>query len=139
VVPFDTVIPDDQQDPDLRRRLVEDHRPAILAWLVRGARSWHAEGLGTAGAVETATEEYKATQDTLGAFLAERTQPVATTKTKVGDLFGVWRDWCASGGESPGRLQDFSAALANHDLKVDEHRGTKFIVGMGIRADRGGS
>ncbi len=47
LVPFNVIIPVDQQDADLRRRLVDDHGPAVLSWLVQGARIWHAEGLGS--------------------------------------------------------------------------------------------
>jgi putative DNA primase/helicase len=133
VLPFETIIPVDQQDPDLRRSLVEDHGSAVLAWLVQGARSWHEDGLGSADAVDVATEAYKATQDTFGAFLDECTVAVEHTKTKVGELFSVWRQWCERNGERPGRMQDFSAALEDdHDFVIDTYQNAKFVLGLGI-------
>jgi putative DNA primase/helicase len=132
VVPFETIIPVDQQDPDLRRRLVEDHGTAVLAWLVRGAVSWHADGLGSAGVVDIATEEYKSTQDTFGAFLDECTVVVPQKRCKVGDLFNIWRQWCERSGERPGRKQDFSAALSDHGFLVETYQNAKSVVGLGI-------
>ncbi len=44
LIPFETVIPDHQQDVGLRQRLVEDHGQAVLAWLVHGAVMWHKDG-----------------------------------------------------------------------------------------------
>ena len=132
VVPFETIIPVERQDPDLRRRLVEDHSSAVLAWLVRGAVSWHTDGLGSAGVVDAATDEYKSTQDTLGAFLEECTVVVPQNRCKVGDLFNVWRQWCDRSGERPGRKQDFRSALDDHGILVESYQNAKFVIGLGI-------
>ena len=132
LVPFETTIPVDEQDADLRRHLVEEHGPAVLAWLVRGARTWHTEGLGSAAAVDAATEEYKATQDTFGAFLSECTVEIPRTRTKVGDLFSTWQRWCEQSGERPGRKQDFTGALEDHDFEIESYQNAKSVVGLGI-------
>ena len=132
LIPFETIIPVDQQDGDLRRRLVDDHGSGVLAWLVAGAVAWHIGGLGSAAAVDAATEEYKAAQDTFGAFLAECTVEVPRTRTKVGDLFDVWRRWCDQTGERAGRKQDFSGALDDHGFEVETYQGGKYVLGLGI-------
>jgi len=134
LVPFNYIIPADKQDVDLRRRLVEEHGPAVLAWLVRGARLWHSEGLGSATAVDTATEDYRGTQDTFGTFLEECTVMVPNTRTKVGELFAIWRSWCDRTGERPGRIQDFSAALEDHGLILDTYKNAKSVLHLGIVA-----
>jgi putative DNA primase/helicase len=132
IVPFERVIATEDQDPTLRRRLVEEHGPAVLAWLVRGAVEWHKDGLGEAEAVAAATERYRSTQDTMGAFLAECTMQVPTTRTKVGDLFEVWRTWCEEAGERPGRKQDFSAALEEHGIVIETYQNARLARGIGI-------
>jgi putative DNA primase/helicase len=132
LVPFEVIIPADQQDADLRRRFVSDHAPAILAWLVRGGVEWHRDGLGSAAAVDLATAEYKSTQDTLGAFLDECTISVGPTKTKVGELFNVWRHWCERSNDRPGRQQDFKAALEDHGFTLESYQNVKYVLGLGI-------
>ena len=132
LVPFGVAIAPDRQDPDLRRRLVQDHGSAVLAWLVKGAMSWHKDGLGTAAAVESATEAYRSVQDVLGAFLDECTIPMPQKSCKVGDLFNVWRGWCERNGERPGRTQDFRAALEEHGFFVETRQNAKSVVGLEV-------
>jgi putative DNA primase/helicase len=134
VVPFKTVIPVDEQDPTLRRRLVEDHGPAVLAWLVRGAIDWNRYGLGEApSAVTEATEEYRTSEDTFGAWRDECTVAVEqTVRTKVGELFDAWRGWCETTGERPGRRQDFVRALEEHGVKVEQYGHNSLTRGIGL-------
>jgi len=131
VVPFETVIAARDQDPTLRRRLVEEHGSAVLAWLVRGALQWQKAGLGDAQAVTTATEDYRAAQDTLVAFLAECTVEVRG-RAKVGELFEAWRLWCEEAGQRPGRKQDFSEALENHGVELETYQNRRFARGIGL-------
>jgi putative DNA primase/helicase len=133
VVPFKSVIPTDDQDPTLRHRLVEEHGPAVLAWLVRGAVEWHRNGLGDAKAVVVATDEYRMAQDIVASFLAECTFTAdATVRTKIGDLFEVWRSWCEQAGERPGRQQDFTAAIEEHGVDVETYQGSRLTRGIGL-------
>ena len=132
LVPFETVIPVEDQDVDLRRSLIEDHGAAVLAWLVRGAVEWHRDGLGSAAAVDAATEDYKTNQDTFGAFLSECTVEMPRTRCKVGQLYDEWKRWCDRAGERPGRKQDFSAALEEHGFEVSSYQNAKSVIGLGI-------
>jgi len=133
LVPFETVIAAEDQDVDLRRRLVEDHGPAVLSWLVRGAVEWHREGLGSAPAVDQATERYRQGQDTFGGFLVECTIEVERAQTKVGQLWDVWRRWCERSGDRPGRQGDFTVALEEHGIEIESYQNAKYVRGLGIR------
>jgi putative DNA primase/helicase len=132
LIPFTMTIPTDQQEPDLARRLIDEHGPAVLAWLVRGAVTWSADGLGSAPAVDAATEEYRSESDTFGGFLAECTVEVPTATCRFGDLWDRWRQWCDRAGERPGRTQDFRAALEDHGLNIESYQGAKTVRGLGI-------
>jgi putative DNA primase/helicase len=134
LVPFDVIIPPERQQPDLRQRLLEEHGPAVLAWLVHGAVMWHREGLGTAAAVDVATEGYQRSQNLLSTFLLERTDKAVGQRTKVGDLYDEWRRWCESSGERPGRRQDFATALDESSLDVETYQGIKLVRDLGIRS-----
>lgn len=132
VVPFTVTIPPERQDPALRRRLVEEDGPAVLAWLVAGAVAWHHNGLGDVPAVVEATEDYRTSQDTFGAWLSECTVAVERAPTKVGDLWSSWKTWTERAGEQPGRLQDFRAALDEHGFVVTKYEGTAFVRAIGL-------
>ena len=133
LVPFETIIPPVQQDGNLRGRLVEDHGAAVLAWLVRGAAAWHSDGLGTAKAVEIATQVYREAQDIFGSFLDECTVGVPGTRTKVGQVWDAWRGWCEQSGDRPGRIGDFTAALEDHGFTIEHYQHNKLVVGLGLR------
>lgn len=137
LVPFDVVVPPDRQDPDLRRRLLEEHGSAVLAWLVEGAVRWHREGLGSAERVSLATDAYRRASDVFGAFLEERTEAVPRMRTKVGDLWASWRNWCEEVRERPGRKQDFAAALDERGFLVETYQNAKSVVGIEIIPDQG--
>ena len=130
LVPFSTTIPAEEQDPDLPQRLIADHAPAVLAWLVRGAAEWNRAGLGSASAVDAATAAYKSSQDTFGMFLSDTTRESARARTKVGDLFTRWKAWCETTGERPGRQQDFTQSLEDRGLMAEPYQGTNYVRGI---------
>jgi putative DNA primase/helicase len=133
VVPFDVTIPPERQDPTLRARLVEEHGPAVLGWLVAGAVAWNRDGLGEAAAVSEATEVYRQAEDVFGAWRTECTVEVARNiRTKVGDLWESWRSWCEQTGERPGRKQDFAAALDEHGVEIETYQGGRLTRGIGL-------
>src|SRR5580704_5028093 len=116
----------------LRQRLVTEHGPAVLAWLVEGARLWHRDGLGEAEAVTAATTNYRRAEDTFGAWLAECTIAVEI-RTKVGDLWDSWKAWCDQARERPGRKQEFSRSLEEHGIAIETYKGTRLTRGIGVR------
>ncbi len=67
-VPFSVQIAEKDQNLDLKRSLSEDdeHRQAILTWIVFGAKWWHGNGLMIPPAVREASSEYRREMDPLG-------------------------------------------------------------------------
>jgi putative DNA primase/helicase len=70
-IPFEHVVPDDQQVKDLDVELLEAEGPAILGWAVRGAAEVLAGGLADPAAVLAATEEYRIGEDTVASFVRD--------------------------------------------------------------------
>lgn len=100
-VPFENVIPQDQRDPELRRRLVspELSGPAILRWAVQGARDWIQFGLRVPAVIDAATQAYRDEQDPLRAFWQECVfEPSATTPRKA--LREAYERWNKAEGTS---------------------------------------
>jgi phage/plasmid-associated DNA primase len=104
----------------------------VLAWLVEGARRWHRDGLREVEAVRSATEDYRHSEDTFGAWVEDCTVAVDGVRTKVGDLWESWRRWCEGSNERPGRKQDFSRALADHGMEVETRQGYRLTRGIGL-------
>jgi putative DNA primase/helicase len=70
LMPFETIIPEAEQDHDLLEKL-EAERPGILRWAIEGCHAWQRLGLRAPDEVRRATEAYRGEMDTIGEFLAE--------------------------------------------------------------------
>ena len=64
IIPFQAP---EKPDPDLDAKLRAEH-PAILAWIIEGARLWHREGYPKCDLVERLTEEYFDSEDLVTQF-----------------------------------------------------------------------
>lgn len=105
LLPFEHVVPEDKRVVDLEDRLVDDEGPAILAWLITGARDYFAHGLAEPASVLAATDAYATDQDTVGRFVVEQCEtgdPNAQHMTvKASTLRQAYETWCRVEGEQP--------------------------------------
>ena len=68
LIPFDNIVPDNEQDKDLNKKLWSE-RDGILAKLVEAAADWYANGFVKCEAVERATNAYRNEEDAFGQFI----------------------------------------------------------------------
>lgn len=92
LIPFTVTIPEGERDPKLAAKLRAE-LPGILAWAVRGCLEWQAEGLGTPDEVRAATEQYRAEQDVLAAFLEECCVQKPEAEAGAGKLLEAYKSW----------------------------------------------
>lgn len=81
-------------------------RAGILAWVVRGAVAWCADGLGAPDSVLAASKDYQTEQDRIGQFLSECcelgvafSEPLAAGMD--GGLYPAYCGWSKEGGTLP--------------------------------------
>jgi putative DNA primase/helicase len=128
------------QDTKLRDKLLAE-RPGILAWVVRGAQLWHANGLGVPPQVRAATETYRREQDVFADFLASygfadasRDGEKVYLKTVV-DAYAVFASLNDAEKLSP---QAVSAELKRHGFDVTRsNRGRVVHARQPTRSPRG--
>jgi putative DNA primase/helicase len=134
-IPFETVIPENEKDPELLTKLMSEAE-GILAWAVAGARQWYANGrrLPKPDEVRTAGEVYRADMDTVGRFLDERVDYGPSLAVGSSEIYAAYRKWAESGGEHPMSQKSFSSRMKNRPGIDSNHteRGTVF-VGIGLR------
>jgi putative DNA primase/helicase len=129
-VPFNVVIPDDQQDKRLAERLRRE-LPGILAWCVRGCLDWQSDGLGEPSEVQTATADYRAEQDTLGDFIAERCVIGSEYRARAGALYKTYREWCDESGEHPQTQRRFGQRMTERGYQRFTNNGV-WYHGLGL-------
>ena len=104
LVPFDASFLGAAADDSLRSALAKE-APGILAWAVRGAVDWYAHGLPVSRAVSDATQSYRGTEDTVGAWLADFTVDVTAVGFQTSaSLFDDFERWCRKNGSDEREL-----------------------------------
>lgn len=117
LIPFDEVIPEEEQDKHFFEKLKEE-LPGILAWAVRGCLAWQKEGLGTSAEVKQATEVYRREMDVLGPFLEEHCEFSETYRVTAKALREAYLGWCTSSCEEPETWRVVAARLKDRGCKM---------------------
>jgi len=133
LIPFDVIIPDDQQDKQLGEKLKGD-LPGILAWAVRGCLAWQREGLKAPEEVRAATTAYQGEQDVIGPFLEETCQLDEQAKIRAGALYGAYKTYTEKAGEHPLSQRRFGAAMTARGIERFKCDGV-WYTGLGLLSD----
>ena len=102
LVPWEVQIPDGEVDAGLRDRLREDHRAAVLRWIVDGCLAWQRQGLAPPARVVAATRAYREdSEPDVLAFLRERCVLESEARISRKELLGALNGWLAEDGSEP--------------------------------------
>ena len=127
LIPFTVTIPDDKVDRRLKYKLRKE-MPAILKWAVDGCLMWRREGLKRPACVEEATREYRASMDTMGAFLSECCER-GPREVGASELFRVYTDWAKENNEYTMTATKFGTEMAK---RFDKRKTRESVVYVGI-------
>jgi putative DNA primase/helicase len=98
VVPFDVIVPPEEQDPELAERLAL-HADAILTWIVAGHFDYEDNGgMREPASVVRATGEYQADSDAVARFVAEACEVGPHWHALTRELYTAWQRWAANDG-----------------------------------------
>ncbi|WP_158544604.1 phage/plasmid primase, P4 family [Blastococcus sp. TBT05-19] len=100
LVPFRRYVEPDKRDGRLGEKLLAEAE-GILAWAVRGAIEWYADGLQEPETLKAGTSAYREESDRLGEFLADRVE-ITGERLDVVTLTDLWKsyeDWADEVGE----------------------------------------
>jgi putative DNA primase/helicase len=126
--------PELKQDKELDGKL-QAEAEGILAWLVRGCLDWLRGGLTLPDAVRAATASYRAAEDTLGQFIAERCDTGdRSARCKRSELYGAYKAWSDARGEKALGSKRFSQGLLDRDFQSTTSNGT-WYQGLALRRD----
>ena len=103
--------------------------PAALAWAVRGAVEFYANGKRVGAMptpISTATTAWQEQSDVLLAFASERLVKDAGAVIPGSDLYAAFETWLADQGAAPWSQRTFRGRIASHgyfrDVKAGMHR-----------------
>jgi putative DNA primase/helicase len=133
LIPFTVTISEDERDPHLKEKLIEE-APGILAWAVNGALAWQTRGLAAPADVSQATDEYRASEDVLAAYIADRCTLIPAARTTLQLLYEDFQQWAEATGERPLRRREFGDRLEERFPKGKSNAGVMF-EGVALKAN----
>jgi putative DNA primase/helicase len=80
-------------DPYLIQKLIEE-LPGILNWSLEGLKEWKLKRLGSAKAIEEASENYRKECDLIQQWLDECTNQETDAKTGCFEAYNSFTEWC---------------------------------------------
>ena len=138
VVPFEVVIPREEQNPHLAE-VLQLEADGVLAWAVAGWIDYQQQGLAEPLAVAQATEAYHAASDALTRFLADCCLVGPNFYSLVAELWERWLDWRADEGAEELSKKAFGDALEKRGfLAYKRPRGVRARRGLALAADDSG-
>lgn len=105
--------------------------PGILSWAVCGGLSWQSDGIPAPQAVLAATNAYRASQDTVAAWLEECCLVRPDLEAKSADLYTSYKIWCEQAGERPHSQKKLGMLLDEKGFSR-EKRSDHYRNGIGI-------
>ncbi|MGW2559638.1 DNA primase family protein [Streptomyces sp. NPDC001514] len=135
VIDFDARFDGAQRDSGLEDRLVDAEAAGILAWAVRGAVEWAAEGLADTARMRESVADYKRDSDPLDGFLEslyvlDDSAPGVLAK----DVLAEYRTWASEQGEPVFKqAQTLNSALLERYPSLGKKHSKRGTVLTGIR------
>ncbi|MFF4478726.1 phage/plasmid primase, P4 family [Streptomyces sp. NPDC001520] len=99
LVPFEATFRGSKADTSLPAKL-RDEADGILAWAVRGAMEWYANGLGEPDSVQSATADYRQSEDRLQEFIDARLVRENGARVAPMALRRAYAEWAEDAGLS---------------------------------------
>jgi P4 family phage/plasmid primase-like protien len=129
LVPWTVVIPENEKDKQLSKKLRAEW-PGILAWMVRGCLDWQRNGMEEPEEVHAATEEYRAEQNVVAAFIRECCLKNKEVSCSASDLYDAYVDWT---GDKDMTKRKFGQRLEGEGLTPDKGTGgIRLWKGIGL-------
>jgi putative DNA primase/helicase len=120
------------KDEHLKEKLSAE-LPGILNWAVDGCLSWQKHGLGFPEEVNSATAQYRAEMDILGAFISDRCVQKPGVKAYFTDLYKSYGAWCDERNEDKMTGTAFGRALNERGIKKQkETTGHRLVYYLGL-------
>jgi putative DNA primase/helicase len=134
LLPFLVAVAGTQDDKTMPAKLRAEY-PGILAWCVRGCLRWQRSGLTEPACVSEATEVYRAEQDVLGTFLADKTITKKGAKVQCGYLYATYKLWAENASEYAKSLTAFGMAMQERGIVKTRTGGVKYYLNIELRVN----
>ena len=142
LIPWERYFEPHERDPKLTQTLASEAQ-GILAWAVRGAIEWYANGLREPDVVINATKDYRESSDILGGFIGSVEDggwlvPEDNKKVPGDWAFKLYRAWAEAQGYMERDLltqKKFKAAMEERGFTPKRRNGGMVYLGLAGNMD----
>lgn len=137
LVPFEASFRGAKADLNLASRLRAE-REGILAWAVRGAMEWYAQGLQEPESIATATQDYRESEDRLSEFLTARCVREAGVRVAPMAIRRAYAEWAEDAGLSRKEVLSgwaLGVELESRNFTKDKRSGRWGFNGLRLMTD----
>lgn len=135
VVPYNARITGSSDIKNYAEYLYENAGPAILAWMIEGAKRVIGMGFHIAlpPVVEAAIAKYREENDWLAHFLTDNCEIGTGFTARSGQVFQVYRSYCADTSDFARNMPEFYAALDLAGFKRKHTKTGTIIFGLKLK------
>ena len=135
VIPFNAKIVGNSDIKNYGDYLYENAGPAILAWVINGAKKAFDKGskFERPKVVVDAVEAYREENDWLGQFLEEHCDVGAEYEVKSGELYQSYRSACLLTGEYIRSTTDFYGSLEKIGFTKRRNKNGRVVMGLRLK------
>jgi putative DNA primase/helicase len=130
-IPFNVVIPPQEQDRNLSAKLVKEAE-GVLAWAVQGARDWYVHGLPPTTDVDDAEKEWRRDADQIGRFTDQCCSTMPTAQVSARALYSAYKAWADSAGERAEAEKRFSERMHERGFEKERKESGNIYLGVGL-------
>lgn len=131
VLPFNAQVT--HPDNGYENRLFSESS-GILNWLIRGAKSYHRDGLGTCTAVKKAIAAARRSADHVADWVSVCCEPDQDERIQSSTAYDSYRGYCKRVGAQPMTVQRFAKAMCAKEYAWKKVKGLKWFYGLRLRA-----
>ncbi|HKK44507.1 MAG TPA: phage/plasmid primase, P4 family [Balneolaceae bacterium] len=131
IIPFEVTIPEEEQDKELSKKIIENELPGVFNWVVDGLkRVLKQKGFTLSEVISDRNQQYRKESDSVQMFIAEHGYTESMTNwTPLKELYGKYKRYCEADGYYPVAKRKFSKRLeAAGYKKVKKAAGMSFHI-----------
>ena len=135
VIPFEARFEGKEEVKNYSDYLVENAGPAILEWIIEGARKVIAKDyhLTQPKCVQDSIKKYREDNNWFQHFLEDCCDVGPSYKEKSGDLYAIYRSYCQQMNEFTRSTTDFYGALENAGFERRRNKSGRFFYGLKLK------
>ena len=121
IIPFDQIIPENEQDPELAAKIIRDELSGVFNWMLEGlGRLLQQRTFTRSTMIREQVEDFRRESDSVAMFLDEGGyKPDPQSSILLKDLFYDYRSFCYENGYTPCSLKTVSKRLKNAGYKTE--------------------